>query len=230
MILILDDTFNERKSDYDLDFLNENNLKNKVIIKNDVIITELGKIMADLKLFSAIACHSSLKFRNKTNTDFLSQEDNLNYFKETEKEIIKSNIPYISISGSITENKIVSDNRININKRDFYINLNNFVSQNEINLKVLLLGVNYLAIELQNTQSNILYLIKELGIDDTINTAKVNFKNEIINYNNVAKVKSDIEWLSLINEKYNTRSKLTELLNKITTSFIKYGKCIYNIG
>jgi len=53
---------------------------------------------------------------------------------------------------------------------------------------------------------------------------------ELEKYYTVSKIMPDFEsWLNLIDNKYARVSDLKDLLNKITKSFLKYGKCIYNI-
>ena len=237
MILIYDDTYDSRKQDYPLDFLNEEKYKGLVTIIPEIIGSKVKEEEKNIAASLLVSCHKTIKFKTNDSQSYLAPVLNIRIFDSLEKLIRYHKIPYVSFSGQITNTTFQSENFISINKRDFYYNLKNlidyYLETNKIEIKVLKYGLNFIGYELLSVQNNITYILNKytncMTLIDLLEK-DIRIINELKEYNNISKIRPDLEsFLIFVNKESSNISSLSELLNKITKSFLKYGKCIYNI-
>jgi hypothetical protein len=236
MILILDDTFVEREADYPTDFLLQEEYKNVINIHTQIKGSEINTFESKITDATCIACHRTIKFYGNSG-NVLSQEKNIHFFDKLESFINNSCKPYISFSGSNIHTKLIGENNLAINKRQFYFNLQNFadylIDNQQVELRTLTYGKNWLGYELSGIQSNIFYILgrheKYQFLTDFDNIESKLF-SELIRFNEVNGLFTSSEsWIQYLKTNYNGICFLQSFLEKIVKSYIKYGKYIYNL-
>lgn len=236
MILIFDDTFDERKADYPMDFLEQEKYSNIIKIFSNVKGNEIKSFEALIKDASCVACHRTIKFfGNSGNT--LSREKNIDIFEKLESYINSYKKPYISFSGSNTITNMLGDFKIVINKRQFYYNLQNFadyfIEDNMIEFKVLTYGKNWIGYELSLIQSNIFYILNKNNTYQILNEFEgLNTKlySELIRFNEISNLFANMDsWINYLKSNFVEIYSLRLFIEKIVKSYMKYGKYIYDI-
>ncbi len=236
MILIFDDTFDERKADYPVNFLTQDKYVNVIKIYSTILGNQINQFESMIKGASCIACHRTIKFYgNSGNT--LSKDLNIKIFDKLESFINQSKKPYISFSGSNIMTKFLGDYRIAINKRQFYINLQNFadsfIENEKIEFKVLSYGKNWIGYELGTIQSNLFYILEQNLSFNTLQDFEkkdTKLKTELIRFNDVSNLFSNADlWTEYLHSNFSDIYQLRLFLDKIVKSYTKYGKYIYNL-
>lgn len=236
MIVIFDDTFSLLAKDYPISFLTLPAYKSKITIIEEFEGSKIKEKLSQLNSIDLIAYHSSFKFRANDLETFLSPELNQKIYENFRNLISDFKLPNVSFSGSIQSTNLNTLNP-SMNKKDFYGNLKNlldyYILHNKIELKILKYGINFVGYELLSVQNNLTYLFDkhlDCRLVSEMLEKEQRILGELDRYNALANVRPDIESLiELIKFKYINVYDLTALLNKITKSYIRYGKCIYNI-
>lgn len=236
MILIFDDTFEERKADYPTDYLSQEKYINVIKIYTQIKGSAINTFEAQITDATCIACHRTIKFYGNSGS-VLPQERNIQFFDKIESFINNSSKPYISFSGSNIHTKLIGENNLAINKRQFYFNLQNFadyfIDNQQVELRTLTYGKNWLGYELSGIQSNIFYILGRYEKCQFLNDFdKIESKlfSELIRFNEVNGLFTSSEsWVQYLRINYNEICFLQSFLEKIVKSYIKYGKYIYNL-
>ena len=237
MILVYDDTFTMRANDYSIGFTKESKYASLISIVQELSEDEIEREAGRILSAKVVACHKTIKFRSASTKEYLPPEKNSQLFESLEKVIRKAQTIYISFSGQIPETSLGGDKYVAMNKRDFYSNLKDFIDvyleTGEFASKVLKFGKNFTSNEVLSIQGNLLYIFNNQPNSQTVQELFDNDKRAVIElkeFNSISKIRpNDEEWIALIMKDHSELSKLKELLSKITKSFMKYGKCIYNI-
>jgi len=237
MILIFDDTFDERKADYPMDFLELEKYSNVIKIFSKIKGNEIKPFEALIKEASCIACHRTIKFYGNSG-NALSREQNINISGKLESYINSYKKPYISFSGSNTMTNLLGDYKLIINKRQFYYNLQNFADyfideNNTIEFKVLTYGKNWIGYELSVIQSNIFYILNKNSACQTLDEfecLKTKLFSELIRFNEVSNLFAVTDlWLKYLKSNFKEICFLRLFIEKTVKSYIKYGKYIHNL-
>lgn len=234
MILIFDDTFPERKADYPLNFLDEKKFQDVVKIITKVKGNQVKSFENEIQSSTCIAYHRTMKFYGNSG-NLLPNEKNIVCFEHLEKLIHEAEIPNISFSGSNSITKQIGKNKLTINKSQFYFNLQDFleyfIDEQELEFKVLTFGKNWIGYELSFIQSKInAILAKELlAGNSNFTQASTALLEELHRFNNIAKLKSEPDWLLYLTANQPQFVALQSFLDRTVKSYIKYGKYIYNL-
>ncbi|WP_273215703.1 hypothetical protein [Runella zeae] len=236
MILILDDTFEERKADYPLSYLIDTKYRNIIEIVTHIKGNEINSLEKRVKISTCVACHRTIKFYGNSG-NFLAREQNNRFFEKIEYFINIHKKPYISFSGSNNQTKELSASNLIINKRQFYYNLQGFLDyyldNNEVEFKTLIYGKNWLGYDLAIIQSNIYYILNNHSnwrFLSEFQQKDTKLFSELQRFNQVASLFATAEeWEQYIIKEFNEICDLRSFLERIVKSYLKYGKYIYNL-
>lgn len=229
-VLIYDDTYEDIKFDYPTKFFHVEPYNSLIKIISYVRGNLFNNEKLNIQSFDIIAFHTSMRFLDKSGENFLDSTTNEAFLKKMYEYIHQEHKYCIKFSGSTIENKSLTSKEISVNKRFFYTHLKDFVDysleNNNTDLRVLLSGKNYISLDLSTIQAELTKFGRE--VKDT-NAFIIKQKDKLLLFNSIAKVKnSNDEWLNILGDQASV-NKIIELLDKITLSYLKYGKCIYNL-
>lgn len=235
-MLILDDTFEERKVDYPLSYLTDTKYNNILEIITHIKGNEINSLEKKIQAATCVACHRTIKFYGNSG-NFLTSEQNNHFFEKIESFINLHKKPYISFSGSNNQTKAISPSKLIINKRQFYYNLQGFLDyfldNNKVEFKTLIYGKNWLGYDLAIIQSNIYYILNNHNnwrLLSEFQQTETKLFSELQRFNQVASLfpVAD-EWEQYIIKEFNEICNLRSFLDRIVKSYLKYGKYIYNL-
>jgi hypothetical protein len=143
MVLILDDTFNERSKYNDVEYLKEVEYINICHVYCRIPIDQISLIEKELSFCKVFCFHKSLQFFDN-DLNPLKNEINLERRETLINLVSKQQIPKVEFSLGETETQIKNKK---INKKIFYDNLrpflDNYIEKKMPELKILFYGENY---------------------------------------------------------------------------------------
>lgn len=169
MIIILDDTFNERHKYSDVTYLSELGYSKVCNIYRKPTYKILRAISNNIKKYELLCNHRSLRLSNKLGEPANNEEANDNFYKQ----FAANGIPRIEFGRAMHTNYDL----LKLDKNIFYDNLKSFldhyINNGSIEIKILYYGSNYKEIQKLTDLEKL--------IDEVINNDIANFKdNEII--------------------------------------------------
>jgi hypothetical protein len=226
MILIIDDTFEERKNDYPIGYFEEIMYSDKISIIKSIRNLDLTEVYNKFDDYDCIAIHSSFKINGIDGKALTDQRD---YFIKISNKISEKNKTKILFSGGETRFEI-GEKTMRLNKRQFYFNLKEFVDyyieNNQVKLEALQLGKSWIGQELSFLFSNIQNSFLKNGSDTNESFLNNQDLMRFISISNVFDNNSQFE--KYISANNFSLCETLNLLKKITKSYFNYGKCIYN--
>ncbi len=212
MIIILDDTFEDRYKYNDVEYLKEKQYQDicKVFVKvKSTDINEIIKLFNECILF---CYHDSVQFLS-TKGDSLISKSNSTLKENLLNTLKKENIPVLKFSLRIDSDL----NNNEINKKDFYNNLelflDNYILSGEIETRLLFWRENYKKLQFNDVCNKIietlrLHPLNELKYNSEFkNNLKILFKDE-----DVLKI-----WI----EKETPTKEIIKIINKRNLKFKK---------
>jgi hypothetical protein len=226
MILIIDDTFEERKNDYPVGYFKENMYSEKISIIKSIRNVDLIELYNKFDNFECIAIHSSFKV-NDPKGNLLAEQTA--YFDKISNKITEKNKYKILFSGGESRFEI-GEKSMRLNKSQFYFNLKEFldyyIEKNQVKLEALQLGRSWIGQELSFIYSNIQNSFLKNGSET--NESFLN-NQELMRFISISNAFDDETQFGLyVKANKLSSSDVLTLLKKITKSYFNYGKCIYN--
>jgi hypothetical protein len=172
MILILDDSFTDRKKYQDLTYLEDVKYKDIFDIYEIIKPTDIIQIVSKISASKLVCNHKTLQlFDNGNNA--LNDKMNLELRENLLTKISKLGIPRIEFSRGLETN--YESNKID--KELFYHNLrhllDHFIEKGEIELKILFWGKNYKIAERLGLVQKMLTEIRNTNIVDFVNNETI---------------------------------------------------------
>lgn len=165
MIIILDDTFENRHKYNDIAYLNSDKFKNVCTIHSIVKTTDLESILDQMTNCDLFCTHKTLQLLNDENQK-LVYDDNTKNREQFLKAVKNSKTPIIQFSRGSNDDfttKIIDKNRFYTNLQLF---LDYYIETSKIELKILYYGKYYEQIEFNTVVSNLMKEIRKVNSED----------------------------------------------------------------